>query len=166
MTRFGKILPTWHDVKNFGHFERVHLVFGNILNLLWFILQAIGQIFIFVNGQILNKYLIYPSGRTAGLSDLKIKFRKHSVAARVNDEPSGLRDCFEGNFHRVQSPKWMSEMNVPKVKKRSKVERRRWHPLCLKIFQSVCWINQKSINHGPTMFTDISNVRPNIFKSN
>ena len=24
VTRFGKISPLWHTIKNFGHFERVH----------------------------------------------------------------------------------------------------------------------------------------------
>ena len=28
VTRFGEILPLWHDVKNFGHFERVQLALG------------------------------------------------------------------------------------------------------------------------------------------
>ena len=36
----------WHFgmmLKNFGHIERVHLVFGNILNLLWLILYVLLQ---------------------------------------------------------------------------------------------------------------------------
>ena len=35
----------------FGHFNKLYLVFGNILNLLWQMFNAIGQIFIVVNGQ-------------------------------------------------------------------------------------------------------------------
>ena len=52
-------LPEFHHfgmmLKNFGHFERVHLVYGKIIKLLCLILNAIGQIFIAVNGQKLNK---------------------------------------------------------------------------------------------------------------
>ena len=28
LTKFGEILPLWHNVKNFGHFEWVDLLFG------------------------------------------------------------------------------------------------------------------------------------------
>ena len=42
-------------LKHFGHFELVHLVFGKILNLLWYILNVILQIFVIVIGQMLNK---------------------------------------------------------------------------------------------------------------
>ena len=42
-------------LKNFGHFERVHFVFGKIWNLLWQILYASAQFFSFVNAQILKK---------------------------------------------------------------------------------------------------------------
>ena len=45
---FGKIF------KVLGNFSRIHLLFGKILNLLWQILCAIGQVFIEVNGQMLN----------------------------------------------------------------------------------------------------------------
>ena len=38
-----------------GNFESVHLVFAKIFSLFWQILNAIGQIFIGVNSQILNK---------------------------------------------------------------------------------------------------------------
>ena len=55
VTKFGQNLPLWHNVKNFGHFERVHLVFGNILGLLWQIIYAFGHFFSVVNAQILNK---------------------------------------------------------------------------------------------------------------
>ena len=51
VTICGRISTLWDDAKNFGHFERVHLVFGKILNLLWLILNAIGQIFIAENDQ-------------------------------------------------------------------------------------------------------------------
>ena len=33
VTRFGEISPLWHDVVFFGHFERVHLVFGKNFDL-------------------------------------------------------------------------------------------------------------------------------------
>ena len=51
-------------LKNFGHLERVHLVFGKFFSLPWLILHAIGQIFIAVNGQKIEQ-TIYPSGHTA-----------------------------------------------------------------------------------------------------
>ena len=54
VTRFDEISPLWHDVKYFGHFERVQLVFGKIFTLLMLILHAIGQSFIAVNGQKFN----------------------------------------------------------------------------------------------------------------
>ena len=44
-------------LKNFGHFKRVHLVFGKIFKLLWFILYDIGQIFIALNSQKLSNNL-------------------------------------------------------------------------------------------------------------
>ena len=57
MTRFGEISPLWHtSFKNFGHFDRVNLVFGNILSLLWQFLYTFGQFFNFQNAQILSKY--------------------------------------------------------------------------------------------------------------
>ena len=46
-------------LKNFGHFEMVHLVFCKIFKLLWLILNAIGQFFIAVNGQKLIKQCIH-----------------------------------------------------------------------------------------------------------
>ena len=52
---FAKFRHFVTPLKNFGHFERVHLVFGHILRLFWQILYAIGQNFIDVNGQKLNK---------------------------------------------------------------------------------------------------------------
>ena len=54
-TRFGENSPLWHSIKNFGHFDRVHFVLGNILSFLWLILNSIGQILNVENGQILNK---------------------------------------------------------------------------------------------------------------
>ena len=42
MTRF----PLYHHIKILGHFERVQLVFGKVLSLLWPILYAIRQIII------------------------------------------------------------------------------------------------------------------------
>ena len=45
----GKILI------GFGTFKIVYLVFGKILNLLWQIAYAIGQMFININGQTLKK---------------------------------------------------------------------------------------------------------------
>ena len=45
-------------LKNFGHFERVHLNFGKIFKLFCYILYAIGQIYIAANGQKLNKQSI------------------------------------------------------------------------------------------------------------
>ena len=59
LTRFGEILPLWHNVKNFGHFEWVDLLFGKSLSLLWQILNSIGQILHVENGQILNKQLCH-----------------------------------------------------------------------------------------------------------
>ena len=57
----------WPDLANFRHFGnilsilgnvlKVYFVFGKPLNLLWQILNAIGLIFIDVNGQMLKYYL-------------------------------------------------------------------------------------------------------------
>ena len=41
----------------FGDFKKLYLVLGNILNLLWQIFNAIGQILIVVNGQKMKHYL-------------------------------------------------------------------------------------------------------------
>ena len=46
---FGNIL------KLLEYFYRVYFVFGKILNILWVIFYAIGQILIVVNGKVLNK---------------------------------------------------------------------------------------------------------------
>ena len=46
-------------LKNFGHFEKVHLIFGKIFKLIWLIVNAIGQIFIAVMGQKFNKQSIH-----------------------------------------------------------------------------------------------------------
>ena len=54
VTRFSKISPLWHNVKTLWPFLSLHLLFANILNLLWHICYAIGQIFIGVNSQILK----------------------------------------------------------------------------------------------------------------
>ena len=40
-------------LQNFDHFEKVHLLFGKILSLLWQILYGFGQMFSVANGQIL-----------------------------------------------------------------------------------------------------------------
>ena len=54
VARFGIISPLWQNFKSLRHFLRVYLVFGTILNLLWQIFYAIGQIFTVVNGKIFN----------------------------------------------------------------------------------------------------------------
>ena len=59
LTKFGEILPLWHNVKNFGHFEWAYLVFVKILSLLWQILNSIERIIIVENGKILNKQLCH-----------------------------------------------------------------------------------------------------------
>ena len=43
-------------LKNFGHFEKVQLLFGKILSLIWQILCDFGQKLSFADGQILNQY--------------------------------------------------------------------------------------------------------------
>ena len=55
VTRFCKFSPLWRNLKPLGNFWRVYLVFVKMLNLLWQIKIAIGQIFIVVNGQKLHK---------------------------------------------------------------------------------------------------------------
>ena len=52
VTRFGKIRHLGKVLNDFGKFERVHYVFGNILNIFW--QNPIGQSFNVVNGQILK----------------------------------------------------------------------------------------------------------------
>ena len=47
VTRFGEISLLGENLKSFGHFLSIDLVFGKIVNLLW-------QIFIVLNGQIFN----------------------------------------------------------------------------------------------------------------
>ena len=49
-------------LKSFGHFERVHLAFGKIFNLLWLILYPVAQIFWALNGQKLNIQYVFKSG--------------------------------------------------------------------------------------------------------
>ena len=52
VTRFGEILTLLQDFKVSGHFLRIYLEFGKMLNLLWQIFHANGQIFNASNGQI------------------------------------------------------------------------------------------------------------------
>ena len=56
MTRFREISSLWqiYKLKIFGNLFKVNLVLGKVLNSLWHILYAFGQIFIAVNGQILK----------------------------------------------------------------------------------------------------------------
>ena len=54
VTRFDDISPLWQDRTNF---LKVYLVFGILFNQLWQILNAMGQIFIDVNGQIFKNNL-------------------------------------------------------------------------------------------------------------
>ena len=49
VTRFGKILPLWHNLKVLGKFLRVYLVFAKMLILLWQKCYAIGQVLIVVD---------------------------------------------------------------------------------------------------------------------
>ena len=52
MTRFGEISPLWHNFKRFGQiFEGVFSIWQKII-LLWPNCDAIGQVSIFVDGQI------------------------------------------------------------------------------------------------------------------
>ena len=67
VTRFGEILPLGHNINILGNFLRVYLVFGILLKLIWQILNAIGQIFIDVNGQKLKKNLTIWSHCTPAL---------------------------------------------------------------------------------------------------
>ena len=59
VTDLAKICHFVTPLKNFGHFERVHLVFGQISRLFWQIVYAIWQSVINVNGQKLNKQSSY-----------------------------------------------------------------------------------------------------------
>ena len=74
-------------LKNFGHFDRVHFVFGNILSLLWLILNSSGQILNVENGQILNKqssHLVTLTNTTAAANAKaflisNVKLRNNSI---------------------------------------------------------------------------------------
>ena len=44
VTRCGEISPLWQNLKVFGPFLRVYLVFGKMLNLLWDICHAFGKV--------------------------------------------------------------------------------------------------------------------------
>ena len=57
--RCDQIWQSFATLANFGMCLRVHLVLGNILNLLWQNMDAIGLIFTILNSQILNKYSTY-----------------------------------------------------------------------------------------------------------
>ena len=57
VTRFDEISPLYHNIKNFGSFERVQLVAAKVLSLLWRILNAVGQILIGEKGKLLKNYL-------------------------------------------------------------------------------------------------------------
>ena len=57
VTRFGKISPFWQNLKSLWHFLTVYLIFGIILNKLWQILYAFGQICLDVKVQKLKNNL-------------------------------------------------------------------------------------------------------------
>ena len=62
----------WKNFKVFGHFKKFCIGFGKLLNLLWQMFYAIGQIFIAVNCQRMKhnlvKVIIIPStGRQGGM---------------------------------------------------------------------------------------------------
>ena len=60
VTRFGKVSPLYRNIKKFGHFERVELVFGKVWPILYAIgpiLYAIGPIRTVENGNILKNNL-------------------------------------------------------------------------------------------------------------
>ena len=59
VSRFGEISPLWPNVIKLWYFGKVHLLFGNLLNLLWQILYGFGQIFSDSNGQILCQKTIH-----------------------------------------------------------------------------------------------------------
>ena len=54
VTRLGESSPLWPDFKSLWQFLSISQPNGQILNLLWYFF-GVGQIFIFVNCQILNK---------------------------------------------------------------------------------------------------------------
>ena len=59
VTRLGEILPLWIFFSLWQLLVFGYLVFGKILNLLWQIFRAFGQIFMAVNGQTLNSLVIW-----------------------------------------------------------------------------------------------------------
>ena len=60
VTRFSESSPFWQNLQSLGQFLRVYLLFGNILDRLWQILYANGQVFIDVNSQMsTNKLVIW-----------------------------------------------------------------------------------------------------------
>ena len=56
VTSFGEKFATWAKFEKSGHFLSNYFVFGTIVNLLRQIFYTIGQTFIVLNGQILNKW--------------------------------------------------------------------------------------------------------------
>ena len=57
VTRFGGISPFWQNLHSLRQFLSVYLLFRKILERLWQISNAIGQVFIDMNGQLLKNYL-------------------------------------------------------------------------------------------------------------
>ena len=55
VTRFGEIFPLGQNLKVFGNFLRVYLVFGKILNLRWQSFLLLGNFSLLSSGQILKK---------------------------------------------------------------------------------------------------------------
>ena len=55
--RFDKLLPLWQNIQSLGQFFRGYVLLCKILDLLWQILCAIGQIFFYQNGQMLKNNL-------------------------------------------------------------------------------------------------------------
>ena len=62
MTRFGENSTLWRNFQSLWPFLRVSFVLGKFSNILWYICNAVGQIFVDLNGQILKN--IYPSGHS------------------------------------------------------------------------------------------------------
>ena len=61
VTRFVEISPFGKIFKVLDNFLRVYLLFGKILDRLWQMLHAIGQVFIDINGQMLKNNLFIRS---------------------------------------------------------------------------------------------------------
>ena len=100
MTKFEGVLPRWHYLRNFGNFLRVQKLIINYFVKFWAYFgknEAIGQIFIIVNGQILKK-------QTSHLATLFFLLRAIHLLTREEFSDSIFRIVTSNDWPRGQSP--------------------------------------------------------------